>query len=88
MTAPFAVMLAMSLGLAVLGLVCAMVGVITTSRRDITGSALAPLGLLCSFVAVALLALRYLGLDTAFGDRLVPDLQAVLEFLNSRLPQP
>ena len=88
MTAPFAVMLAVSLGLAVLGLVCAMVGVVTTSRRDITGSALAPLGLLSSFVAVALIALRYLGLDTAFGDRFVPDVQAVLEFLNSRLPQP
>jgi hypothetical protein len=87
-TAPFSVMLAVSLGLAVLGLVCAMVGIVTTSRRDVTGGALAPLGLLCSFVALALLGLRYLGVDTAFGDQLVPDLQAVLEFLNSRLPRP
>jgi hypothetical protein len=72
----------------VLALVCAMVGIVTTSRRDVTGGALAPLGLLCSSVALALLGLRYLGVDTAFGDRLVPDLQAVLEFLNSRLPRP
>lgn len=87
-TAPFSVMFAPSLGLAVLGLVCAMVGVVTTSRREITGGALAPLGLLCSFVTVALLGLRYLGLDTAFGDRLVPDLLAALDFLNSQLPSP
>lgn len=87
-TAPFSVMFAASLGLAVLGLVSAMVGIVTTSRRDITGGALAPLGLLCSFVALALLGSRYLGVDTAFGDRLVPDLQEALEFLNSRLPRP
>jgi hypothetical protein len=72
----------------VLGLVFAMVGVVTTSRREVTGGALAPLGLLCSFITVSLLGLRYLGLDTAFGDRLVPDLLAALDFLNSRLPSP
>lgn len=87
-TAPFSVMFAPSLGLAVLGLVFAMVGVVTTSRRDVTGGALAPIGLLCSFITVMLLALRYLGLDTAFGDRLIPDLQEMLEFLNSQLPSP
>jgi hypothetical protein len=87
-TAPFSVMLAVSLGLAVLGFVFAMVGIVTTSRRDVTGGVLAPLGLLCSFITAALLGLRYLGLDTAFGDRFIPDLQAALEFLNSRLPSP
>lgn len=87
-TAPFSVMLAASLGLAVLSFFFAMAGIVTTSRRDVTGGVLAPLGLLCSFVAAALLGLRYLGLDTAFGDRLIPDLQAALEFLNSLLPSP
>ncbi len=87
-TAPFSVMFAVSLGLAVLGFVFAMVGIVTTSRRDVTGGVIAPLGLLCSSIAVALLGVRYLGLDTAFGDRLIPDLQAALEFLNSRLPSP
>lgn len=87
-TAPFSVMFASSLALSVLGLVVAMVGVVTTSRRDVTGGALAPVGLLCSFITVTLLGLRYLGLDTAVGDRLIPDLKAALEFLNSQLPSP
>lgn len=87
-TGPFSVMFASSLGLSVLGFMFAMVGVVTTSRRDVTGGALAPVGLLCSFIAVTLLGLRYLGLDTAFGDRLIPDLLAALEFLNSQLPTP
>lgn len=87
-TAPFSVMFAVSLGLAAFSFVFALVGLATTSRRDITGGLLAPLGLLCSLATVALLGLRYLGLDTAFGDRLIPDLFTALEYLNSRLPQP
>ena len=86
--APFSVMFAVSAGLAVLGLVCGMVGLATTSRRDVTGSALAPVGLVASLVTLALLGLRYLGVDTAFGDRFASDLQAALEVLNSLLPQP
>ena len=87
-TAPFSVTFAASLGLAVIGFGFALVGVVTTSRREITGGVLAPLGILCSFITVTLLGLRYLGLDTAFGDRFIPDLLAALEFLNSRLPSP
>lgn len=88
LAAPFSVMFAVSLGLAVLGLVCGMVGLATTSRRGVTGSALAPVGLVTSLVALALLGLRYLGVDTAVGDRFASDLQAALEVLNSLLPQP
>lgn len=88
LAAPFSVMFAVSLGLAVLGLVCGMVGLATTSRRGVTGSALAPMGLVTSLVALALLGLRYLGVDTAVGDRFASDLQAALELLNSLLPQP
>jgi hypothetical protein len=87
-TSPFSVTFAVSLGLAVLAVVFSVVGLATTSRRDITGSALAPIGLLCAFVTLGLLGLRYLGIDTAFGDRLGPDLLAALEFLNSLLPRP
>ena len=86
--APFSVMFALSLGLAALGLVCGMVGLATTSRRGVTGSALAPVGLVSSLVTLALLGLRYLGVDTAVGDRFAADLQAALEVLNSLLPQP
>lgn len=88
LAAPFSVMFAVSLGLAGLGLVCGMVGLATTSRRGVTGSALAPVGLVASLVALALLGLRYLGVDTAVGDRFASDLQAALEVLNSLLPQP
>ena len=88
LAAPFSVMLAFSLGLGVLGLVCGMVGLATTSRRGVTGSALAPVGLVASLVALSLLGLRYLGVDTAVGDRFASDLQAALEVLNSLLPQP
>lgn len=88
LAAPFSVMFAVSAGLAALGLVCGMVGLATTSRRDVTGSALAPVGLVASLVTLALLGLRYLGVDTAVGDRFASDLQAALEVLNSLLPQP
>ncbi|HEU4513047.1 MAG TPA: hypothetical protein VFR87_08075 [Nocardioidaceae bacterium] len=88
LAAPFSVMFAVSAGLAALGLVCGMVGLVTTSRRDVTGSALAPVGLVASLVTLALLGLRYLGVDTAVGDRFASDLQAALEVLNSLLPQP
>lgn len=88
LAAPFSVTFAVSLGLAGLGLVCGMVGLATTSRRGVTGSALAPMGLVTSLVALALLGLRYLGVDTAVGDRFASDLQAALELLNSLLPQP
>lgn len=88
LAAPFSVMFAVSLGLAVLGVVCGMVGLATTGRRGVTGSALAPVGLVAALVSLALLGLRYLGVDTAVGDRFASDLQAALETLNSLLPQP
>lgn len=88
LAAPFSVMFAVSLGLAVLGVACGMVGLATTGRRGVTGSALAPVGLVAALVSLALLGLRYLGVDTAVGDRFASDLQAALETLNSLLPQP
>lgn len=87
-SAPFTVMHALALGAGGLGAVLAMVGVATTARPGVAGSALAPLGLALSLMAVVLVGLRYLGLDTAFGDDLVPVLGDWLGSLNERLPQP
>jgi hypothetical protein len=88
LASPFSVTFALSAGLAALAFCSALVGLATTSRRDRTGGLLAPLGLLFSLVAFTVLGLRYLGVDTAFGDALMPRLLAGLEYLNSLLPIP
>lgn len=85
--APFSVMHALSLGSAALAAVLALVGVAMTSRPNVAGAALAPLGLAFSVVALALVGLRHLGVDTAFGDGLIPILAEWLAVLNSHLPQ-
>lgn len=87
LAAPFSVMQALSLSMAGLAILLALLGVVATSRPNVAGGALAPLGLACSFVALAVVGLRYLGLDTAFGDDLVPILHEWLTALNSRLPR-
>jgi hypothetical protein len=87
LTAPFSVMHALSVGTAALAGVLALVGVATTSRPNVAGRALAPLGLAFSLVALALAGLRHLGVDTAFGDELVPLLGEWLAVLNSHLPE-
>ena len=88
LSAPFAVMHAVTLGSAVLALMCELVGLATTSRPFVAGRALVPLGMLLAFVALALVGMRYVGVDTAFGDALVPTLVSWLETLNSVLPRP
>jgi hypothetical protein len=87
LAAPFSVMQALSLSTAGLAAVLSLVGVAATSRPNVAGGALAPLGLACSFAALAMVGLRYLGLDTAFGDDLVPILREWLNALNARLPR-
>ncbi len=86
--APFAVMHVVALGTALVSLLLALVGVATTSRPNVSGRALAPLGLIFAVTALAVLGLRYVGLDTAFGDRFVPTIGDWLESLNSRFPRP
>ena len=86
--APFSLMLALAGGLAVIGLVSSVVGMARASRPDVAGGVLAPLGLCLSVVALAELGLRYLGLDTAFGDALLPTLGGWLHSLNGLLPAP
>ena len=79
---------ALSLAAGTLGFVFGIVGLASTSRPDVAGQALAPLGLLLGCVAMVLVGLRYLGVDTAFGDDLVPTLEGWMESLNSRVPRP
>lgn len=86
--APFAVMHVLTLGSATLGALLALVGVATTSRPNVSGRVLAPLGLAFAVVALGMVGLRYLGVDTAFGDPLVPTIGGWLESLNSRFPRP
>ena len=86
--APFSVMHAVSLATGVLGLVFGLVGVATTSRPNVAGRVLVPVGLFFAFAALVLVGLRYLGVDTAFGDGLVPTIREWLDALNSRLPLP
>src|SRR5687767_4350704 len=86
--APFSVMLGLSLTTGAIGLVFGVVGMARTSRPDMAGQALVPLGMLFAIVALVLVGLRYLGVDTAFGDDLLPTLQVWMESLNSRVPGP
>ena len=85
---PFSLMHAASAGLAGVGVVLGLVGVATTSRPDVAGRVLAPLGLFFSLVVLTLVGLRYAGLDTAFGDDLAPTFLSWLEALNDWFPSP
>lgn len=86
--APFSVMHTLTLGTAVASAFFALVGLAMTSRPHVAGRMLAPLGLFLALGALVLVGLRYLGLDTAFGDPLVPTLHEWLVLLNSFVPLP
>ena len=88
LAAPFSIMIVVSLVTGVVAAVLALVGTATTSRSTVAGRALVPAGLAFSIVALALVGLRYAGLDTAFGDQLTPALGDWLQGLNSHFPRP
>lgn len=88
LAAPFSVTHGLTLVTGILAAVFGLVGVATTSRPNVAGRVLAPAGLFLAFVALAMVGMRYLGVDTAFGDGLVPTLRDWLDSLNSRLPLP
>lgn len=88
LAAPFSLMLAVCLGLSVLGLVTSVVGLARSSRPAVAGGLLASVGLVLSLLALALVGLRYLGIDTAFGDALAPMLTDWLTALNTLVPAP
>ncbi len=85
---PFSLMAALCLGLAAVGLVVAILGMARASRPGTAGGVLAAVGLVSSLAAAALIGLRYVGIDTAFGDAMVPTLADWLGSLNDLLPAP
>jgi hypothetical protein len=87
-SAPFSMMHGISFAAGAAGALCGLVGVATTSRPNVAGRMLVPAGLFFSVTALVLIGLRYLNVDTAFGDGLVPTLSDWLDSLNSRLPAP
>lgn len=87
-SAPFSTMFAVSVLMALLSIVCGLVGIVRTSRPEITGGAMASFALVAAGFTLALIGLRYAGLDTAFGDVLGPSILERLNDLNSRLPSP
>jgi hypothetical protein len=84
---PFSLMTALCLGLAALALVTSIVGLARSSRRAVAGGLLASIGLVLSLVILAVVGLRYIGIDTAFGDSIVPTLADWLTALNDLLPK-
>ena len=66
----------------------AILGMARASRPGTSGGVLAAVGLVSSLAAAALIGLRYLGIDTAFGDATVPTLADWLRSLNDLLPPP
>ncbi|MDQ4055464.1 MAG: hypothetical protein M3237_22615 [Actinomycetota bacterium] len=88
LAAPFSVTAGLSLATGVLATVFGVVGIATTSRPNVAGRLLTPVGLFLAFIALTVVGLRYLGVETAFGDGLVPTLREWLDDLNSRLPLP
>lgn len=85
---PFSLTMALSAGTAAVALVCSIIGMARASRPGVAGGLLASVGLVLSLASLALVGLRYLGLDTAFGDGLVPALRDGLDWLNGLLPVP
>lgn len=85
LTASFSLTSGLALSLGLLGAVLGLAGVAATSRPDVAGGALAPVGLGLGLVAVSLVGLRYLGVDNAFGDTLLPTLQDLMERLNTQV---
>ena len=87
-TAPFSLTYGLCVMLAGLCVVTSIVGLAQASRVGVAGSTLAAAGLVLSLAALALVGLRFAGLDTAFGDELVPQLRSSLEALTELVPSP
>lgn len=88
LTAPFSILFGVSVLLATVAVLSGMVGLVTTHRPDIAGSALTAFGASFGLLALALIGVRYLGLDSAFGDAVIPWIADQLHHWNTKLPQP
>lgn len=85
---PFPLMMVLSGALAAVALVASVIGMARASRADVAGGLLASIGLVLALATMALIGLRYVGIDTAFGDALVPTLVDWMDALNLLLPTP
>ncbi|WP_328993203.1 hypothetical protein OG394_02740 [Kribbella sp. NBC_01245] len=88
LTATFSILFSLAVALSALALVAGLVGLITTRTPEIAGSALNVLGLLLALLALALIGVRFLGIDTTVGDPLLPGIADQLHHWNAKLPQP
>ncbi len=88
LTAPFSTLYSLAAALAAVAVLCGLVALVTTRRPDLAGSALGSFGLGFGLITIALLAMRFAGVDTAFGDAVVPWFTDVLQRGNDYLPQP
>jgi hypothetical protein len=86
--APFSMTHGLTLAIGSVAAVLGFVGVVATSNPYVAGRALAPAGLAFALVALTVAGLRYAGLDTAFGDDLLPVIGDWLDQLNAQLPKP
>ncbi|MCW2806964.1 MAG: hypothetical protein JWQ93_919 [Marmoricola sp.] len=85
--APFSLMTGVCVGLSMLALLSSVVGLARSSRPLVAGSLLASIGLVLSLAAFAVVGVRYVGIDTAIGDRMLPTLADWLRSLNDLLPR-
>ena len=85
---PFAVAMTLSAAMAAVALVSSVVGMAMASRPAVAGGLLASVGMVLALVTLSLIGLRYVGLDTAFGDGIAPTLVDWLDALNTLLPAP
>lgn len=87
-TAPFTMTYGLCVMVAGLCVVASVIGLAQASRPGAAGTALAGAALVFSMAAIAMLALRFTGLDTAFGDGLLPDIRSTLQSLTDLVPSP
>jgi len=86
LVSPFALAFGLAVVAGALGLVLGVVGLARASRPGVAGGVLASTGLCTALGALVLVGLRYAGVDTAFGEVLVPLVRDSLGALNNLLP--
>lgn len=83
--APFSLTFGLSVVTGLAAVLLGGIGLAATSRRYVAGGALVPASLAMAVVALAIVGLRYLDIDTAFGDAWLPTITGWLEALNERV---
>lgn len=88
LAAPFAVTHTLCLVLAGVALVSGVVGLGRASRPTRSGGLLASMGLVLALVTLGLVAIRYLGVDTTFGEAAGSTVLDWLDAFNGLIAQP